>query len=79
MDLNISKAKTYYNTLSLQNGEINLQINFYEIIDETKLFHLWPSTKLFANYVLNFSVLFKRKTILEIGSGVGILGIVKYY
>lgn len=67
----------FSNNLDLKIYGKEIHIKFYEILDQCKIFHLWPSTKFFISYLLHFSSKFKGETILELGSGVGVLGIVK--
>lgn len=58
------------------NGKMAHNINYHEIFDENKIFKLWPATQCFSTYLANFPLKFEGKTILELGSGVGVLGIV---
>jgi len=73
-----SQPKILMNSLNLFHAQKNLHLKFYEIMDETKIFHIWPCSKFLAIYIYNFPEKFQGKKIIELGSGVGVLGLVKF-
>lgn len=71
-----TKFLDFLNSIDLKINGANNKIIFYEMLDHKKAFHLWPSSHFFASYILNFPQKFIDKSILELGSGIGFLGIV---
>lgn len=75
-----SQVKAILNSLVLFNKDKkSWVVKFYEIFDESKIFHLWPSSRFFAFYIWQFSEKFKGKHIFELGSGIGVIGLVNLF
>ena len=74
-----SQVKAILNSLVLVNKDKSLVVKFYEIFDESKIFHLWPSSRFVAFYIFQFSEKFQGKHIFELGSGIGVIGLVKFF
>ena len=75
-----SHIKAIVNSLALVNNDKkSLVVKFYEIFDESKFFHLWPSSRFFAFFIFQFSEKFQGKNIFELGSGIGVIGLVNLF
>ena len=74
------QVKTIINSLEIiKEGQKSMLIKFYEIFDESKIFHLWPSSRFFAFYIFQFPEKFHGKNIFELGSGIGVIGLVNFH
>jgi hypothetical protein len=61
---------------TFEAGIPKIPIICYEYLSEDIISQIWTSSKLFAEYIIDFPKTVENKSILDLGCGVGMTGVV---